>query len=80
MKQDKQKKQDKRGKAPAPFATVKRDTKTHHRTGYHKPTKNPTTNAAPDTHKKFCKRCKMEYNKGICPMTGTLATHPGCSV
>ena len=49
MKKDKQSK-TKTGKAPSPFAPVKRDTKTHHRTGYHKPIKNPTTNYAPDTH------------------------------
>lgn len=51
---------------------MQRNTKTHHRTGYHKPIKNPTTNAAPDSHKAFCKRC-MRYNK-VCPMTGGLPT------
>ena len=70
----------KTGKAPAPFAPVKRDTKTRHRTGYHKPIKNPTTNAAMDTHKAFCKRCFWQYNKGICPMTGRGFKAPGCSV
>ena len=74
----KDQKTGKTGKAPSPFATVKRDTKTHHRTGYHKPIKNPTTNAAPDTHKAFCKRC-MKYNKGVCPMTGTEFKAPGCA-
>lgn len=69
----------KTGKAPSPFAPVKRDTKTHHRTGYHKPIKNPTINAAPNTHKVFCKRC-MKYNKGVCPMTGTAFKAPGCAV
>ena len=78
MKKDKQSK-TKTGKAPSPFAPVKRDTKTHHRTGYHKPIKNPTTNAAPDTHKAFCKRC-MKSNKGVCPMTGAAFKAPGCAV
>jgi len=70
----------KTGKAPSPFAPVKRDTKTHHRTGYHKPIKNPTINAAPDTHKVFCKRCFQQYNKGVCPMTGKPFKAIGCSV
>lgn len=79
MKKGKQTPQDKRKQTPTLFTPPKRDTKTHHRTGYHKPIKNPTTNAAPDPHKVFCKRCKR-YNGGFCPMTGTPATHHGCSV
>ena len=79
MKQDKQSK-TKTGKMPSPYARVKADTKTHHRTGYHKPIKNPTTNAAPDTHKAFCKRCFWQYNKGVFPMTGTAFKAPGCAV
>lgn len=78
MKQ-KDQKTGKTGKMPSPFALVKRDTKTHHRTGYHKPIKNPTTNAAPDTHKAFCKRC-FRLNGGICPMTGKIFKATGCSV
>lgn len=62
------------------LARLSRNTKTHHRTGYHKPIKNPTTNAAPDTHKAFCKRCFLQYNKGICPMTGKPFRATGCSV
>lgn len=45
-----------------------RKTKTNHRTGYHKPVKNPTTNYPMDSHKAFCKRC-LGYNHGICPKT-----------
>lgn len=54
-------------KLPKGIKTIKpqHDTKTHHKTGYHKPERNPTTNAAPDTHKVFCKRCYV-YNGG-CP-------------
>lgn len=78
MKQ-KDQKTGKTGKAPSPFAPVKRDTKTHHRTGYHKPIKNPTTNAAPDTPKEFCKRC-FKLNGGICPMTGKIFKATGCSI
>ena len=70
----------KTGKMPSPYARIKADTKTHHRTGYHKPIKNPTTNYAPDTHKAFCKRCFWQYNHGVCPMTGTAFKSPGCSV
>lgn len=64
---------------PMPLTKANRDTKTHHRTGYHKPTKNPTTNAAPDSHKKFCKRC-LGYNKGICPMTGKNWPTDQCNI
>lgn len=78
MKKDKQN-TGKTGKIPPPYAAVKRNTKTHHRTGYHKPIKNPTTNAAPDTHKAFCKRC-FKQNGNVCPMTGTAFKALGCSV
>lgn len=69
-----------RGRCRPPYARIKADTKTHHRTGYHKPIKNPTTNYAPYTHKAFCKRCFGQYNKGICPMTGKAFKAPGCAV
>ena len=59
-------------------ARMNRNTKTHHQAGYHKSVKNPTTNAAPDSHKKFCKRC-LGYNKGVCPKTGFLPTDE-CSI
>lgn len=50
------------------------NTKTNHQTGYHKPVKNPTTNYQADSHKEFCKRCKV-YNNG-CP-----SRHPNkCSL
>ncbi len=49
------------------------NTKTNHKTGYHKPVKNPTTNYPPDSHKRFCRRC-MDHNKGFCPITGYMPT------
>lgn len=60
------------------FAPVKRDTKTNHRTGYHKPIKNRTTNYPKDGHKAFCVRCRG-YNGG-CPMTGKSAPSRSCSL
>ena len=57
----------KTGKAPAPFAPVKRDTKTHHRTGYHKPIKNPTTNAAPDTTRRSASGALSGTTTGFAP-------------
>lgn len=53
---------------PPPTAKGQRATKTHHKTGYHKPIKNPTTNYPKDGHKEFCGRC-MAYNGG-CPAKG----------
>ena len=55
-------------------ARMNRNTKTHHQAGYHKPVKNPTTNAAPDSHKKFCKRFwgttrVSAPRPGSCPLT-----------
>lgn len=60
------------------FAAFKRDTKTNHRTGYHKPIKNRTTNYPKDGHKAFCARCRA-YNGG-CPMTGKSAPSRSCSL
>lgn len=57
----------------------KKNIKTHHQTGYHKPVVNPTTNFPMDTHKDFCKRC-FPAHQGICPMTGLPVLHKGCSV
>lgn len=57
---------------------VKHITKTNHRTGYHKPIKNPTTNAAPDGHKAFCKRC-LVYNGG-CPLTKAPFPTKDCTI
>ena len=56
----------KKDKPTPPPIKAKRDTKTHHLPGYHKPVKNPTTNYPKDSHKAFCKRC-LGYNGGICP-------------
>ena len=52
--------------------------KTHHKTGYHKPIKNPTTNYGKDTHKAFCDRC-MKYN-GLCPDTETMRKSSACNL
>lgn len=46
--------------------TNMKETKTNHKTGWHKRTVNPTTNYAPDTHKQFCKRC-LAYHNNECP-------------
>ena len=54
------------------------NTKTHHKTGYHKPVKNPTTNYPMDSHKDFCRRC-LGYNQGFCPITGYKPTN-SCSL
>ena len=45
--------------------SVQRKTNTPHNTGWHKKSRNPTTNFPPDTHKIFCERCK-KFNHG-CP-------------
>lgn len=53
--------------------------KTHHQTGYHKPVKNPTTNFAKDTHKKFCERC-IAFHDGMCPDTETPRKSFACNL
>lgn len=40
--------------------------------------KNPTTNYAKDTHRKFCKRC-FDYNNG-CPETESKRKSRVCSL
>lgn len=47
-------------------AKIDRVTKTNHKTGWHRPIKNPTTNYPMDSHQAFCKRC-LTYNGG-CPL------------
>ena len=64
-------------KHPKPHKAIEH--KTHHQTGYHKPVKNPTTNYAKDTHKKFCERC-ISFHKGICPETDTGRKSFACSL
>ena len=55
-------------KHPRPHKSIEH--KTHHQTGYRKPVKNPTTNAAPDTHTKFCARCFARNGNKYCPKQG----------
>ena len=45
-----------------------KETKTNHKTGWHKRIKNPTTNYRKDEHKDFCRRC-LDHNI-VCPVTG----------
>lgn len=53
---------------------VDRPTKTNHQTGYHKRSKNPTTNYAPSSKKEFCKRCFAQNH-------GCVSADPkGCSL
>lgn len=40
--------------------------------------KNPTTNYAPDKHKKFCSRC-FEFNEG-CPKNGKNYADRNCDL
>lgn len=49
--------------------STERNTKTNHKTGWHKRIKNPTTNYPKDEHKAFCRRC-LGHNKSFCPVTG----------
>lgn len=46
------------------FHSVSKHKKTNHQPGYHKPVVNPTTNYAPDSHKKFCVRCMARNGVG----------------
>ena len=68
-------------KHPVPHKAIKH--KTNHQTGWHKPLRNPTTNYAKDTHKKFCERC-YAFNgteeHGICPETGDVRKSFACSL
>lgn len=77
MKKKNDQGKDKREKKQAAYIfTTPKITKTNHRTGYHKPIKNPTTNFAPDSHKEFCQRCEA-HNHG-CQLSG--AARRACAV
>lgn len=56
-----------------------KETKTNHRTGYHKPIKNPTHNVAPDSHKAFCER-RFAKNGGCPDNRGKLTKSRDCNV
>ena len=55
-----------------------KESKTNHKTGWHKKTVNPTTNYPRDGHEYFCKRCQ-KYNDG-CPITGTKRPTKECGL
>lgn len=63
-------------KHPKPHIAEKH--KTHHQTGYRKEQKKPTTNYAPDTHARFCKRCIMQ--NGYCLSNGTDKPDRDCKL
>ncbi len=58
--------------------TTEKETKTNHKTGWHKRIVNPTTNYPRDGHEYFCQRCRR-YNNG-CPITGSTFPSKECGL